>query len=196
MTGSRLLDRLRAWSALVPLLLLLAATYWLSQQVLPLPPAQDFKARHDPDVVITNFSAMALDKTGAPHYLLAARQMMHYPDDDSTYLAEPRVTTPYRDKPPVHISADHGEVTNKGNDIELRDNVTVVRDAAAQLGALTITTTYLHVSPDDETAYTDRLVTVTSEHGRMTAKGLKLDGAARVVKLLAQVRTDYDPPKH
>ncbi len=194
MIGSRLLERLRAWSALVPLLVLLAATYWLSQQVMPLPPAPDYKARHDPDVVITNFSAMALDKTGAPHYLLAARQMEHYPDDDSTYLAEPRLTTPYRDKPPVHISADHGEVSHNGNEIFLQDNVTIVRDAAAQLGEMTIATSYLHVVPDDETADTDRLVTITGQHSTTTAKGLKLDGAARVVKLLAQVRTDYAPP--
>ena len=32
-----MLDRLRAWSALLPLLLLLAAAYWLNVQVQRLP---------------------------------------------------------------------------------------------------------------------------------------------------------------
>ncbi len=46
MTEDHLLERLRAWSALLPLVALLAGTYWLSQQVRPLPPTPDYKARH------------------------------------------------------------------------------------------------------------------------------------------------------
>jgi lipopolysaccharide export system protein LptC len=195
MMGSRLLGRLRAWSALLPLLALLGATYWLSQQVLPLPPAPDYKARHDPDVIISNFSAVALDKLGAPHYLLTAQQMQHYPDDDSTYLTQPNLTSPYRDRPPVHISADRGEVSHSGDEITLMDNVKIVRDAAANLGEMTVTTSRLHVVPDEETADTDRLVTITGNRSTTTARGMTLDSNARVLKLLAQVRTEYEPPK-
>lgn len=195
MTGFSLLERMRAWSALLPLLVVLAGTYWLSQQVLPQPPAPDYKARHDPDVVINNFSAMALGKTGAPHYLLAARQMEHYPDDDSTVLLDPRLTSPYRDRPPVHISADSGEVAGNGEEILLHDHVTIVRDAAANTGEMKVTTSYLRVVPDDEFAETDRPVTITGNGSITTARGMKLDSAARVLKLLAQVRTDYEPRK-
>lgn len=195
MTGFRLLDRLRAWSALAPLLLVLAGTYWLSQQVLPQPPAPNYKARHDPDVVITNFSAVALGKSGAPHYLLSASQMQHFPDDDSTSLTAPRLTSPFRDRPPIHISADTGEVTRNGNEIFLHDHVTIVRDASASAGEMTITTSYLRVIPDDDLADTDRPVTVTGGGGITTATGLKFDGDAGVLKLLSQVRTDYVPRK-
>lgn len=194
MTTPHLLERLRAWSALVPLLALLGATYWLNRQVLPLPPAPNYKARHDPDVIISDFSAVALNDSGSPHYLLAAREMKHYPDDNSTDLIEPRLTNPFRNAPPLHISADHGTVTRNGDEIILRDNVVIVRDASAKRGPMRITTSYLHVVPDDETADTDRKVTITTDHSVTTAKGLKLNSATRVLKLLAQVRTRYDPP--
>lgn len=194
MIVSHLLDRLRAWAALAPLLVLLGATYWLSRQVLPLPPAPNYKARHDPDVVITNFSATALGESGTPRYLLAARKMEHFPDDESTYLTEPRLTSPYKDKPPVHISADSGNVLNNGKEIDLHDHIVIVREAAGNLGELKVTTSYLRVMPDDQTAETDQPVTITDNHSVTTAKGLKLDSAARTLKLKAQVKADYAPP--
>jgi lipopolysaccharide export system protein LptC len=195
MTGISMLERLRAWSALAPLLILLAATYWLSRQVLPLPPVPNYKARHDPDVVVTNFSATALGDSGKPRYLLAAQKMEHYPDDDSTWLTEPRLTSPYKDKPPIHISADSGRVSHNGNEILLHDHVVIVREAAGKLGEMKVTTSYLRVAPNDHLAETDRPVTITDDRGITTAKGLKLDSNARTLKLLAQVRTDYAPPR-
>lgn len=194
MSPPRLLERLRAWSALLPLLLLLGATYWLSRQVLPLPPAPNYKARHDPDVIIDDFSAVALNKAGTPHYLLAAREMKHYPDDNSTDLIQPRLTSPFRNAPPLHITADRGTVSQNGDEITLRDHVVVVRDAAATQEPMTITTSYLHVVPDNNMAESDRAVTITTPHSVTTAKGFTLNSATRVLTLLAQVRTRYDPP--
>lgn len=193
MTEHHLIERLRAWSALLPLLALLAGTYWLSQQVLPLPPSPDYKARHDPDYIVNNFSAVTLGMQGAPRFLLAAKQMEHYPDDDTTYLQEPRLTSPYVDKPPVHISANKGEVSHNGDEVFLHDDVVILRDASATQSAMKITTSYLHVIPDDEKADTDRPLAMTEARGSITAVGMKLDSKARVIKLLAQVRSEYEP---
>ncbi len=193
MTGSRLLERLRAWSALLPLLALLAGIYWLNQQVLPLAPVPDYKARHDPDYIVNNFSATTLGVNGAPRFLLTAQEMRHFPDDDTTHLVEPRLTSPYQDKPPVHISADRGEVSHNGKEVSLRDNVLVLRDPSAKDSGMQITTSYLHVIPDDETADTDRPVTITEARGITTAVGMNLDSKARVLKLLSRVRSQYEP---
>ncbi len=195
MIGSRLLERLRAWSALLPLLALLAGTYWLNQQVLPLAPVPDYKARHDPDYIVNNFSATTLGVSGAPHFLLSAQKMVHYPDDDSTYLTDPRLTSPYQDKPPVHVSADSGEVSHNGKEVFLHDDVRILRDPSPKDGGMQISTTYLHVVPDDETADTDRPVSITEAHGVTTAVGMELDSKARVLKLLSRVRSQYEPTK-
>ncbi len=193
MTGSRFLERLRAWSALLPLLALLAGTYWLSQQVLPLAPVPDYKARHDPDYIINNFSATSLGVSGAPRFLLSAQEMKHFPDDDTTHLVEPRLTSPYKDKPPVHISAQKGEVSHDGEEVFLHDDVHVLRDPSGKDSGMEIATSYLHVVPDDETADTDRTVTITEARGITTAVGMRLDSKARVLKLLSRVRSQYEP---
>ena len=51
MTGR--MQRLREWSPLLPLLLLLGATYWLNQQVRPLLQEPDGNKRHDPDLIVS-----------------------------------------------------------------------------------------------------------------------------------------------
>ena len=87
------LHRLREWSPLLPLLLLLAGTWWLNQQVQPLPPAADGSKRHDPDFIVSRFSATTLNENGTPHFLMSAEKMVHYPDNDTTYLDEPRLNS-------------------------------------------------------------------------------------------------------
>jgi len=196
MTENRLIDRLRAWSALLPLLVLLAGTYWLSQQVLPLPPVPNYKARHDPDFIVDNFSAVSLGERGAPRFLIAAQRMQHYPDDDTTDLTEPRLTSPGVGNPPIHISARRGEVSHNGDEVFLYDEVEVIRDASAAMGEMKASTSYLHVVPDAEAADTDRPVTITEERGTTTAMGMTVDSKARVLKLLAQVRGEYAPAPH
>jgi lipopolysaccharide export system protein LptC len=195
MIGSRLFERLRAWSALSPLIALLAATYWLNQQVLPLAPVPDYKARHDPDYIVNNFSATTLGISGEARYQLAAEKMEHFPDDDTTHLVEPRLTSPYKDKPPVHISADRGEVSRNGEEVFLRDDVHVLRDAAGKSGAMQISTSYLHIVPDSETADTDRSVSITEARGVTTAVGMKLNSKERELKLLSRVRSQYESAK-
>lgn len=192
MTTYSLLERLRAWSSLLPLLALLAGTYWLSQQVLPLPPTPDYKARHDPDFIVDDFTAVTLGKTGAPRFLLAAAKLVHYPDDDSTHLVDPRLTAPYLDRPPLHFSARLGEVSKNGKQITLSDDVKVVREGSAILSPMTLTTTWLRVEPDAQTADTDRPLTLTDARGTISAVGMKLDSRARTLQLLSRVKSRYE----
>ncbi len=102
------LQRLREWSPLLPLLLLLGATYWLSQQVQPIPPAPDGNKRHDPDFIVSKLSAITLNEQGAPHFILSAQKMVHYPDNDSTHLDDLHLSSLYPGQPPVYTSARTG----------------------------------------------------------------------------------------
>ena len=194
MTGP--LQRLREWSPLLPLLLLLAATYWLNQQVQPLPPKPDTSKRHDPDFIISKFSAATLNEHGVPRFLMSAQKMVHYPDDDSTQLDEPQLSSFIAGSPPVYAFAKQGEVSSKGDEIFLRDDVKLVRAASTTQSEMTFTTTYLHVLPDRDLADTDRPVTMTDAHNLVHAVGMQLDNKARIIKLLAHVRSQHDPAKN
>lgn len=190
------LERLRAWSALLPLLLLLGATYWLNQQVQPLPPKADDSKRHDPDYIVDDLSATTLDDHGMPHYLMAAQKMLHYPDDDSTQLIEPRLTSLYANRPPLHVSARRGEISSKGDQVFLYDDVKVVREASAKQSEMTFTSSYLHVIPDSDLADTDRPVTIVDDSNVVHGIGMKLNNKTGIIQLLAQVRSQHETAKH
>ena len=83
------LERLRSWLPLIPLLMLLAGTYWLNQQVQPFAQQPDDSKRHDVDYSVENLSSVMLDEHGHARYMMTTEKMWHYPDDDSTFLNHP-----------------------------------------------------------------------------------------------------------
>jgi len=190
------LQRLREWSPVLPLLLLLGATYWLNQQVHPLPHEPDGNKRHDPDFIISNLTATTLNEQGAPHFILSAGEMMHYPDNDSTHLDHPQLSSLYPDQPPVYTSAMQGEISSKGNEVFLRDEVKLVRAADTTQSEMILTTTYLHAVPDLGLMDTDRPVIMMDAHNVIHAVGMKFDNKARLINLLAQVRSQHEIIRH
>jgi len=196
MTHISFFDRLRTWSVLLPLLLLLGATYWLDQQVQPLPPHADDSKRHDPDYIINSLSATTLDEQGKPHYLMTAEKMVHYPDDDSTHLEKPQLVSLYANRPPVYVSALRGKVSSDGEQVFLQDDVKVVRGASATHSKMTFTTSFLHVLPDQDLADTDRPVTIVDDSTVVNGIGMKLNNKTGMAELLAQVVSQYEPAQH
>ena len=190
------LHRLREWLPLLPLLLLLAATYWLNQQVRPLPPRPDSSKRHDPDFIVSKFSATTLNVQGVPRFIMSAQKMVHYPDDDSTQLDEPQLSSFNADHPPVNIFAKQGNVSSKGDEVFLRDEVKLVRAASATQGEMTLTTAYLHVVPDLDLADTDHPFILVDANSIVQAVGMQFDNKTRIMKLLAQVRIQHEPTKN
>lgn len=188
-----LASRARYWLPLLPLLGLLGVTYWLNQLVQPEPAKPDSSKRHDPDAIMENFSAIKLNEQGTPRFIMAAKKMQHYPDDDSTTLEMPRLTTLSADRPPIHTTAKRGLVSSKGDEVFLHDDVKVLREASTAQDELTLRTEYLHVIPDKDLANTDRAVTIVDAHNTVHATGLEMDNKARTLKLLSQVRSEHVP---
>lgn len=192
MRAPRFIEKARAWLPLLPLLLLLAATYWLNQQVQPLPQVQS-QQRHDIDYEVDNFSAVTLNLEGKPRFTLTAEKLWHYPDDDTTHLQLPRISSLYSDRPPTLTSAQTGTISSKGDDVYLYDEVRVVRPASGDVGEQSFATDYLHVVPDRDWAETNQAVVYTSQYNTIRAVGMELDNKARTAKLLASVRATHEP---
>jgi len=188
-------SRARYWLPLLPLFGLLGATYWLNEQVQPGPARPDSSKRHDPDAIIENFSATKLNEQGMPSFIMAAKKMLHYPDDDSTTLEVPRITMLFAEHPAIHAIARSGTISSKGDEIFLHDDVEVLREANAQQDELTLQTEYLHIIPDQNLTNTDQAVTVTDAHTTVHAKGMEMNSETRTLKLLSQVRSEHVPAK-
>jgi len=188
-------SRTRYWLSLLPLLGLLGVTYWLNQQVQPGSDKPDSGKRHDPDAVMENFSAIELNEQGVPRFIMAAKKMRHYPDDDSTVLEVPRLSVLSAEHPAIHIIARHGNISSKGDEIFLHNDVEVLREASTQQEEMTLHTEYLHIIPDKDLANTDHAVTIADAHNTARAIGLEMNNKARTLKLLSQVRSEHVPSK-
>ena len=184
-------SRARYWLPLLPLFGLLGGTYWLNKQVLPDEQRSSAEKRHEPDATVENFSAIQLNEQGLPRFIMAAKKMEHFPDDDTTVLEVPRITILPTGQPSIHSIANRGTVSGKGDVISLYDNVEVLRNASAQREELRAHTEYLRIVPDKNLLTTDRTVKIVEGRNTLRATGLEIDNNARTIKLLSAVKGEY-----
>lgn len=190
-----MMERLRSWIPLLPLLLLLGAIYWLNLQVQAPASLPDSKLRHDPDYIVDNFTATTLDKYGKVNIVLSAKKMVHYPDDDTTHLESPQIVSLTPDRPPMHMSALTGELSHKGEEILLRNEVVIVRPAFAKQSDLTFKTNFLHVIPNKNLAKSNEAVNLVDARTNLNAVGMELDYKTHIVQFLSKVQTVYEPAR-
>jgi lipopolysaccharide export system protein LptC len=190
-----MMQRITSWFPVVLLATVAAITVWLDQQVQPPERSRDGRSRHDPDYVVEKLSATRFGPDGLPRYSLSARHMVHYPDDDTTYLEAPRLVNFSRSNATVTVTSKTAMISSNGDNAYLTDDVRLVRSAYADKSALTVQTSYLHVIPDDDIAKTDKPVRISDAHILITAVGLEFNNQTRILKLLSNVRGRYEIPK-
>jgi lipopolysaccharide export system protein LptC len=181
-----------SWLPLAALTLLVALTLWLNQLVQPQGSRADGSTRHDPDLMVDNFNARALDLEGRVQYTLAARKMVHYPDDDSAHLEAVAIEAFEPRQPKLTLTADRGRLEEGGDRVTIEGNVVIVRESDARTEAMRITTEKLLVLPDAGKASTNSEVTMESPSSHAVAAGLELDNRERTLKL-DQVRATFKP---
>ena len=187
------------WSTAFPLALLAmlaALTLWLDRIVQPPAAPRDGSARHDPDYIVENFSAVRLGPDGAPQHRIQAKRMLHYPDDDTTHLEAPRyVSFAAKKNPEITVVSETALVSREGGTVDFNNNVRAVRAASGKQSELVLTSDHLRVIPDDHIAITDHAVTIVDANTKLTAVGLELDDKSKTLKLKSRVRGTYVPPK-
>ena len=196
-----LLDRLVGWSPVLLLGSLAAMTFWLDRQIAP-PSAQgDGARRHDPDIFVERVRAVSFDKNGIATQVLSAARAEHFPDDDTTQLTEPRISLNDPGQPKFHVTSDTAKVSGDRADAWFVGNVKATRDAEteakepgqAPAGAVTLTTEFLHVRPNDHKVETDKPVTIAETRGIMHGTGLSMDLNTKHFTLLPPVSGTFEP---
>lgn len=176
-------------------ILLALITFWINLAVEQQGPKIDGSNRHDPDYTMNNFVNTQTDETGKLRYVLAATEMVHYPDDDSTVLQRPRFTQYTTNKPYTQIEALRGYVSSNGEEVELVDNVKVVRQAFEGKGEMQVLTEKLIILPDQDLVKTDSPVVIKQAPKTViTATGMIYDKKTQTVKLLHKVKVHYERP--
>jgi lipopolysaccharide export system protein LptC len=179
--------------ALLTLLAILTA--WINHMVQTPQPKLDGSSRHDPDYIMNNFVTTQTDINGSLLYKLAAAEMKHFPDNDSTDLQRPSYTQYAINKPYTQVEALHGYVSSDGEQVQLVDNVKITRQAFAGKGEMVIATEYLNILPNQNLVKTDSPVVITQAPKTVIyATGMVYEKDKRIVTLLHKVRAHYERP--
>ena len=153
------------------------------------------KRRHDPDYIVTNFTATTYDRDGNPLNVLSAARMVHYPDDDTTELFAPRVVQTRPNEPRMSMVAERGALSGDGEEIFLYDNVVLVRAADEERPEARLTTSFLHIVRDRSLVRTDRPVTIVEDRRSISGRGMEYNSERRVFTLLGDVVARFEPKK-
>lgn len=118
-------------AVIVAVLALGALFLWLPSVLVA--PATLFvnERKHEPDYVIENFTATAMDENGRLKNEMRAVRLEHFADDDTMELEKPYLIQYSLDAPPLHTRADRGSTRGEGKDILMRGNVRMTRSAVA-----------------------------------------------------------------
>lgn len=145
--------------------------------------------RHDPDYMVTNFTTTSYGADGKVESVMSAAKMIHYPDDDSTELVEPRLVQSKPEQPRVTVRADRGTLAREGDEVFLYDNVELVREGAEPAR---LTTDFLHVVQERTLALTDRPVVLQDDRRRLAGRGMEYNWGSGTLQLHHDVRGRFD----
>lgn len=190
----RALVRPTSWLPLAVLALLVALTLWLNRLVQEPGAHDNGSMRHDPDTIVEKFNARKLGEDGRLLYTLAARKMVHYPDDDSAHLESLTLEAFEPHQPRMTITADHGRLEQGGDRVWVEGHVVLVREGDDKVEPARMNTDRLLVLPDAGVARTTSEVTLTSPSSHAVAAGLEIDNKTRTLTL-DRVRATYKPAR-
>lgn len=173
------------------LVLLVGLTFWLQRATEIKDNFSSSRLRHDPDYFAENFTVRRFAPSGGLQSSLTARKMVHYPDDDTTVIDEPRMAF-FRGGRVTHLTAKQGLVGPDAQEVTLVGNVRGVRSATPTDAELVYTSSHLTVFPDDEVARTSAAVTITQGTSIVRGIGMEADNKTQIYKLLSQVNSTIE----
>jgi lipopolysaccharide export system protein LptC len=168
-------------------LLVLTAPLWLGQS-LRTPSSQEGGPRRLPDYVAENFSAVEMGEDGTTRHMLLAKKLVHYADDDTTDLEQPYFIETTPGKPAVQIKSDRAKISGNNENIYLTGNVMLFRNAGKGREETALTTSSLHLIPNDDIAKTDKPVVITEKNAVIKAIGMEMNNRTNVTQLWSQVK--------
>lgn len=178
---------------LILLALLALMTAWINHVVQTPAAKLDGSQRHDPDYIVRNFVTTQTDNLGHLHYKLAALEMKHFADDDSTHLQRPRYTQFGTKQFYTEVQAQRGYVSSDGERVQLLDNVKITRRRLADKAEMSIATQDLVILPKQDLLHTASPVVIRQAPKTVIyATGMVFDKKKHILTLLHQVRAHYE----
>ena len=181
-----------SWTSALVFVALGALTFWLWQQ---LDEDDDYATPtrvHEPDYYIEDMVRNTLDENGALKNVLHADLVTHFPDDDTTELARPRMEIYNGSSDPWYVIAETGWVSSGNEVVILHGEVEIWRLDDAGNREFEVITSELRVLPKEQYAETDDPATITSKTTITKTIGMRANFAHDRLELLKQVRSRHE----
>lgn len=187
---------MRILGRLVLIVLVVAAAsamWWLDALRERQPVRQaDPAARHEPDYYFNDFRMRAHERSGPPRYVIEGDRLVHYADDGTAEMTEPRLFYRGEGNPPWRVRSRRGILSPDGDRVDLREDVRMQRQGNER-PPLTLRTAQMTVFTEAGRAETDRPVTIVSPGRRIDAIGMTARFESGLIEFHREVRGRYDP---
>jgi lipopolysaccharide export system protein LptC len=180
------------YAAVALVALISAIIFWQVNGDRSRPFIQNAQADHH-DTYIIGAHYHSTDKNGQLHEELQVNSAKHYPHQNTSVLHEPQLDIHGPHGETWHIHATQGTSTQGSDTVVLRDNVKIEHRSKVGAAPVVVSMESLTVHPDQKTADTDSVVTITYPQIVLQGKGLRGDMKAGTLKLLTQIRGHYEP---
>lgn len=170
-------------------------SFWLLHATSLDEEKRDGKDRHDPDYVIRGVQFNKLDKGGLLQYTLTAKQVVHFPDDDTTEVDAPHLVYLNPNKPKLTMSSRTALVSSEGETVYMKDDVRIKRDATAIRPELIGVMPDLTIQTEEETAETRSPVHFTQGKSWLKGVGMHIDNKTQTYVLESQAVGQFESRK-
>jgi lipopolysaccharide export system protein LptC len=165
---------------------------WLNQ-LAQSPKTQDNAGfTHDPDYIVEQIQVQTFALDGRPQQRLVAQRMVHYMDDDSTELVQPRFRLTTADLAPVDVTAQRGLIFGDRDSVHFLGDAHASRGATPNQAAFILTSEHLRVLPEANILSSDKPVILRQEKSVIRAGGLYADEHSKRLELTGGVRGIYE----
>ena len=145
------------------------------------------------DSYMENVQATTFNKMGQPSLKLTSPKMVHYPENNTTYLTTPKLVVFRQSPEPWYVNADYARATNGLDKILLWSHVNIHHLADTENPTTSLLTETMTIFPNEQIALTDAPVTFTQPDTTIHAVGMQANLDAGTIKLLSQTQGVYDP---
>ncbi len=146
-----------------------------------------------PDSFMRNFQYQSHSADGIVNSILTSIEAVHFPKDDLTKFAKPKLTYFTKDRQTWVVTSDKGRSINGDDKIFLSQNVLIHQPQTAISPDTKIYTQHLTVYPGTDIAITNDPVLIKRPGTVIHGIGMTANLKTGQYKLLHQARGIYDP---
>jgi LPS export ABC transporter protein LptC len=171
------------------------ASFWLKEEVINEYKNFTQSKNSGPSFFLKDFESTKTDEDGNLQSSLQADYMKHFKEEDKTSLFKPLYTKYKNKNKHSTIYSDVGEISDKGEEIILKENAILIRFPTETKKTLKLYTHELNIYSELDIVTSQKAVKMIQEPNiEIDGVGMKYDNKDGILKLLSNVKVRYEKP--